>query len=164
MSVTDAPSVRSVEMSFQYQNSSSISVQPALIITLRPTLLIELRLMAYSSLKPSRKPMRKLSKDRERRRRQLMGKISKLKRDGKMAAWRKAVLKRDEGTCQNCGRPGHHAHHIATRKRRPDLKYEVSNGLTTCFDCHTWIHDNPKAATEQGFLSDESYEKAKRAA
>lgn len=56
--------------------------------------------------------------------------------------WRKAVYKRDEYTCQCCGKVGgsleaHHkdAYHWC-RERRTD----VSNGVTVCLDCHNSFH------------------------
>lgn len=31
-------------------------------------------------------------------------------------------------------------HHIASQKASPELKFDVSNGVCVCFDCHTKIH------------------------
>lgn len=74
--------------------------------------------------------------------------------------WKKEVKERDENTCQRCFKQGFvHAHHVAPRSRRPDLKHELSNGISVCFDCHQWIHNNPIEATELGLLSNEAYEK-----
>lgn len=86
------------------------------------------------------------------------GKI-KAKRDSRMEAWSKAVRARDP-FCVRCGKPSEQSHHIATRKRRPDLKYELSNGVGLDSQCHQWVHDHPIEATAAGLLSDESYEKA----
>jgi hypothetical protein len=82
-----------------------------------------------------------------------------------MIAWSKAVRDRDANQCQwpasNCWNTGTlHAHHIATRKRRPDLVYDENNGITLCFIHHQWVHDHPIEAVELGLLSDETYEKA----
>lgn len=84
------------------------------------------------------------------------------KPDLELVKWSKAVRRRDSYTCQRCGRHSiyNHAHHIATRRRRPDLKYEVSNGTTLCFDCHVWVHDYPKLACKLGLLSTATYEAA----
>lgn len=56
--------------------------------------------------------------------------------------WRRAVLKRDEFTCRNCGAIGVtlHAHHIKPWADYPALRHEVSNGLTVCVSCHEIIH------------------------
>jgi hypothetical protein len=52
-------------------------------------------------------------------------------------AWRAAVLARDKRTCQHCaGTRRLEAHHIIPIKDRPDLRHEVSNGLTLCHQCH----------------------------
>lgn len=82
-----------------------------------------------------------------------------------MAAWSKAVRERDNNECQwpqnKCLAPGiHHAHHIATRKRRPDLVYDEDNGITLCFIHHQWVHDHPIEAEALGLLSSETYEAA----
>jgi len=96
------------------------------------------------------------------------GRTLKSKPDRKLIAWSKAVRERDDFTCQKCGRrdPGIVvAHHIAPRGRRRDLKYELSNGVTLCeIPCHQWVHAHPIESTAAGFLSDESYELARRSA
>lgn len=57
--------------------------------------------------------------------------------------WRAKVLERDNYTCQRCGcrtKVGkdcrHHVHHIYPFHSYPDLRYEVSNGITLCYKCH----------------------------
>lgn len=52
--------------------------------------------------------------------------------------WRTAVFQRDDFTCQHCGQRGGYltAHHIKGFAAYPDLRYEVSNGLTLCEECH----------------------------
>lgn len=76
--------------------------------------------------------------------------------------WRDAVREKDQRICQRCGKFEQyiHAHHVAPRSRRPDLKYDVSNGKCLCNSCHTWVHRNPIEATALGLLSDASYEAA----
>jgi HNH endonuclease len=56
--------------------------------------------------------------------------------------WRRAVFVRDDFTCQRCGTRGVrlHAHHVQAWKDSPDLRYEVSNGLTLCPPCHRAEH------------------------
>lgn len=74
-----------------------------------------------------------------------------MKKDPLFEAWRKAVLDRDERTCRMCGdRPvGRrlHTHHIKPRKERPDLIYDIDNGMTLCVDCHIKIE--PPMAKEE---------------
>lgn len=76
--------------------------------------------------------------------------------------WADAVKERDDWTCQKpgCGKKDfdNHAHHIAPRSQRPDLKYELSNGKTLCFEHHDWVHANPIEAARLGLLSTEKYE------
>lgn len=69
-------------------------------------------------------------------------------------AWRTAVKERDNGVCQRCGviNEQMHAHHKATRGAHPELKYDLSNGITLCNSCHTWVHHHPKESYESGWL------------
>lgn len=62
------------------------------------------------------------------------------------AFWRTAVFERDNYTCQHCGdkRGGNlHAHHLQAYADFPELRLEVSNGLTLCQDCHEKVHLKP---------------------
>lgn len=54
------------------------------------------------------------------------------------AKWRNEVFKRDNWTCQECGIRGKklHSHHKKSFARYPELRLEVSNGITLCHDCH----------------------------
>lgn len=78
--------------------------------------------------------------------------------------WKREVRERDQFTCQRCGKvdPYIHAHHVATRARRPDLKHDVSNGKCLCGSCHQWVHWNPVESTALGLLSDATYERARK--
>ena len=58
-------------------------------------------------------------------------------------AFVKSVLERDNYTCQRCGAKngtGYHValqvHHKIPYAERPDLRYDIDNGVTLCFDCH----------------------------
>lgn len=60
-------------------------------------------------------------------------------------AWRKAVMSRDNFTCQHCGdnRGGNlEADHTKPRCLFPELTFDIDNGRTLCQDCHkqtrTW--------------------------
>lgn len=57
--------------------------------------------------------------------------------------WRKKVFERDNYTCQICGdnTGGNlNAHHIKSYRDYPELRYEVSNGMTLCEFCHVEVH------------------------
>jgi len=56
--------------------------------------------------------------------------------------FRKAVLKRDKGKCAmpGCGKKKQlQVHHIKKWSRASSLRYEVSNGITLCRQCHDSI-------------------------
>lgn len=63
----------------------------------------------------------------------------------KYKQWRKQVFERDGYTCQDCGVKGTYltAHHIKSFAHYPTLRFELSNGLTLCEDCHK-LTDNYK--------------------
>lgn len=56
--------------------------------------------------------------------------------------WRKAVLRRDNYTCQECEKRGGDLtpHHIKRFAYYPELRYEISNGITLCKACHDRKH------------------------
>lgn len=56
--------------------------------------------------------------------------------------WRDAVFVRDDYTCQNCGRRGGslNAHHISPWANDKERRYDVSNGVTLCEQCHKKVH------------------------
>jgi len=68
-------------------------------------------------------------------------------RNGKYINWRKEVFKRDDYTCQECGKKSGNGktvklepHHIFSYTYFPSLRYERWNGDTLCVDCHRQLH------------------------
>lgn len=54
-------------------------------------------------------------------------------------AWTKAIFKRDDYTCWDCGKKGGqlNAHHLKSWANYPELRYVLTNGITVCKDpCH----------------------------
>ena len=67
----------------------------------------------------------------------------KIRKSHEYNNWRIAVFEKDNYTCQKCGdKSGKdkkvylNAHHIKSFKDYPELRFEVSNGITYCEDCH----------------------------
>jgi hypothetical protein len=58
------------------------------------------------------------------------------------AEWRTAVFTRDDYTCQDCDQIGGrlNAHHLKPWADYPELRYELSNGVTLCYECHKQRH------------------------
>lgn len=57
--------------------------------------------------------------------------------------WRTAVYERDGYTCQRCNDSSGgnlNAHHIKSFTKYPELRFEVSNGVTLCETCHDVTH------------------------
>jgi hypothetical protein len=66
--------------------------------------------------------------------------------------WKNSVKRRDKFTCQMCGvsglveckccgsKPTLHAHHIKSWKDHPELRFDVSNGITLCDKCHRGLN------------------------
>lgn len=67
------------------------------------------------------------------------------------ATWRKAVFKRDNYTCQVCGKKNCelHPHHLIQvrelLKKNESKIYDINNGLTLCIDCHKKVHYGKEA-------------------
>jgi len=55
--------------------------------------------------------------------------------------WALAVRERDGHKCVECGETERlHSHHVKSWKSHPELRFEVSNGLTLCSMCHQKAH------------------------
>ncbi len=52
--------------------------------------------------------------------------------------WIKQIFERDKYTCQECGKVGGflNAHHIKQFAYYPTLRFDLSNGITLCRECH----------------------------
>jgi len=61
-----------------------------------------------------------------------------IRASGAYVTWRKAVFGRDNYTCQKCGQRGGilEAHHYKSFAQYPELRLELSNGITLCKSCH----------------------------
>jgi 5-methylcytosine-specific restriction endonuclease McrA len=56
--------------------------------------------------------------------------------------WRLQVFKRDNFTCQRCSQKGSYlnAHHVKPWGLYPSHRYNIDNGITLCYRCHTYVH------------------------
>lgn len=54
--------------------------------------------------------------------------------------WQRAVLERDNHTCQDCGYEANHAHHIKGWWEAREERFHVANGRALCKSCHEAIH------------------------
>jgi len=66
-----------------------------------------------------------------------------IQKTSKWRKWRKSIFERDNYTCQKCGTKGGcgyrvtlHPHHIKSFADNPELRLDVSNGITLCNKCH----------------------------
>lgn len=64
----------------------------------------------------------------------------------KYKLWRESVFQRDEFTCKICKQKGRKltAHHIKLFSKFPELRFDINNGLTLCWECHKKIHKSSK--------------------
>ena len=61
----------------------------------------------------------------------------KVRNSGEYDNWRISVFIRDDRTCQCCGSTTKiNAHHIKAFAFYPDLRLDISNGITLCSNCH----------------------------
>lgn len=83
--------------------------------------------------------------------------------------WINDVRERDNYTCRwpKCGYYSKHihAHHIHTKRQRPDLKWVASNGACLCFTHHDHLHHTVagrRKARAIGLLGTKTYELAQK--
>jgi len=65
-----------------------------------------------------------------------------IRKSKKYQEWRKKVFKRNNYTCQKCGKRNCYlvAHHLRPFSKYPKLRFRVNNGITLCRDCHYEAH------------------------
>lgn len=71
-------------------------------------------------------------------------------------AFLREVYKRDGYRCARCQSPQKqpkwlHAHHIAPWAGNEALRFDISNAVTLCRACHSWVHS--KANKERAYLA-----------
>jgi len=72
---------------------------------------------------------------------QKKAKLTKDRRNYKYQKWRDGVLKRDGNKCTLCGAGEFlHVHHIKPYLKYPELRLDISNGVTYCEECHIKLH------------------------
>lgn len=69
------------------------------------------------------------------------GGITNPRKSSQEKVWSRQVKRRDNYTCQECGITKEdgvklEAHHIKSFSKYPELRFEVSNGITLCNPCH----------------------------
>lgn len=69
-----------------------------------------------------------------------------VRRSPAYSAWRSAVLSRDAYTCQMCGIVGVRlqVHHKQPFAGNPELRLDISNGITYCKECHKKMHQKAR--------------------
>lgn len=77
----------------------------------------------------------------------------RLRRSVQYEQWRKSVFERDEYTCKGCHIKGGYltAHHIKSFAYFPNLRFEITNGITLCEPCHS-ATDNYKGRAKTKHL------------
>ena len=79
---------------------------------------------------------------RIRRKSYLISEYEELRKCSDYKLWHKAVLERDNFTCQKCGQHGGklNIHHINNFAEFPELRFALDNGITLCEKCHKKFH------------------------
>jgi hypothetical protein len=80
----------------------------------------------------------------------------RIRKSNEYKEWRMAVYKRDNYTCQVCGKVGVElvADHIKPFSVFPELRFDVNNGRTLCVNCHkkTLTYGRPKHILEAYYV------------
>jgi len=77
-------------------------------------------------------------------------------RKHEMSVLREQTFKRDNHTCQCCFQRGSkvlNAHHILPFSKHVELRYNLNNLITLCYDCHTTYHSKYKKNINQETLN-----------
>jgi hypothetical protein len=76
-----------------------------------------------------------------------------IRRSFDMRLWRRNVFHRDNFTCQKCGVRGVYieAHHVKSFANFPELRFELSNGITVCLKCHKKIDRHRRLFSKRRF-------------
>ena len=66
----------------------------------------------------------------------------RIRQSAEYKQWIKDVFKNNNYTCQNCGHAGGklNAHHKKSFSKHPELRLDISNGITLCENCHRKWH------------------------
>ena len=58
--------------------------------------------------------------------------------------WSRAIVVRDNGTCQKCYKQSENPHHVFYRTKLGS-RWLLENGINLCDDCHVhWAHAKPE--------------------
>jgi len=75
--------------------------------------------------------------------------------------WRKLVYNKDNYTCKICGDRGGcghrvklNAHHILPYAKYPNVRYDISNGITLCEKCHRMLHSFNRIVPNIMYIND----------
>lgn len=98
------------------------------------------QLLSMMKYKPARILFSVVSLDAEQKAEKQQPK--RIRNSGEYKEWRDAVFARDNFTCQHCKKQGGklNAHHIKPFKDYPELRLDIDNGITLCYDCHCAVH------------------------
>ena len=67
----------------------------------------------------------------------------KLRNSVEYKNWQQEVYKRDDYCCQICNKKKDiNAHHLWSWKEYPELRFDITNGITLCKKCHILTHKN----------------------
>jgi 5-methylcytosine-specific restriction endonuclease McrA len=89
-------------------------------------------------------------------------KNEKARKSPKYKRWAATVKRRDNYTCQICGVRNKkglgktillHSDHIKPFSLYPELRFELDNGRTLCFDCHKQTETYGGRAVSYGYIS-----------